>query len=412
MMRPRKDGTPSRQRDRRKLTDLLVNNFKPENGRGYLVHDTVQKGLLVHCNSRGNRKFKVTYTHHKRTRWISLGDATAITLKQARTLANEIMFSVAQGRDPGAERKAERGQKTFKELHEAYLIPTKKKNKSWRQGDRLIRRYFMPKWKELYAASITKQQVRDIINKIVHGDPNDPDDRGAPILGNQALAACSAVFTWAVRNDICPLNPCSGIDRQETSERDRVVEDSELKPLWDELGKEGMAGVGLKIVLLTGCRPGEAANLKKAHLIDGWWKLPGKPEESTGWKGTKNAEPLDIWPTEHVRELIDVYEPVPRHQMGVVMRDISRRLGLMKAIKPHDLRRTFGTTCTTIGYSREEMDRLLNHVRKSVSGIYDRNKYRKQNATIWEAVSKHLLDIALGNVPGGKVVAFKSLSTK
>jgi hypothetical protein len=58
MSRPRRDGKPSRPPDRRKLTDFLINNLKPEivDGRkkGYLVHDTVKQGLLVHVHSRGS----------------------------------------------------------------------------------------------------------------------------------------------------------------------------------------------------------------------------------------------------------------------------------------------------------------------------------------------------------------------
>ena len=30
----------------------------------------------------------------------------------------------------------------------------------------------------------------------------------APILANQVLASVSAVFTWAMREDILPANPC------------------------------------------------------------------------------------------------------------------------------------------------------------------------------------------------------------
>ena len=81
-----------------------------------------------------------------RPRWLNLGNAKAIGLSDARTLAAEAMLAVAKGSDPAAEKKAERGAGTFAELAARYVEHAKKKNKSWAQGARLVERYATPRW--------------------------------------------------------------------------------------------------------------------------------------------------------------------------------------------------------------------------------------------------------------------------
>ena len=50
----------------------------------------------------------------------------------------------------------------------------------------------------------------------------------APVLANQVLAAVSAVFSWAVKQEVVGTNPCRGVDRNATRSRERVISDSEL----------------------------------------------------------------------------------------------------------------------------------------------------------------------------------------
>ena len=56
-----------------------------------------------------------------------------------------------------------------------------------------------------------------------------------------------------------------------------------------------MRSMALKMILLTGQRPGEVAHMRSEHIEDGWWTLPGKPVAELGWPGTKNAETHRVW---------------------------------------------------------------------------------------------------------------------
>ena len=105
MARPRKDGEPPRPVNKRKLSPLFVTKKTLPPG---LVWDTDQKGLALSVQPSGHRSYKVIYSHHGRPRWYHIADANAIGLADARKHARRVMNDVAEGRDPQAERKAQR----------------------------------------------------------------------------------------------------------------------------------------------------------------------------------------------------------------------------------------------------------------------------------------------------------------
>src|SRR5262249_25013507 len=180
----------------------------------------------------GLRAWKVIYNIRGRTRWFHLGAGNAIGIKQARELARDIMYAVAKGEDPQADKRARRSAGTFAEIAQNYLEQhAQRHNKSWRQADALVRRYLLSKWAKLEAKAINRSQVRLAIGRMA-----------APVLANQVLAAASAIFSWAVKQEVIAVNPCRGIDRYETTSRERVLDDSELPLFWQAFDKAGVAG--------------------------------------------------------------------------------------------------------------------------------------------------------------------------
>ena len=54
------------------------------------------------------------------------------------------------------------------------------------------------------------------------------------------------------------------------------------------------------------------------------------------------------------------------------MRKVCTKLGAERAT-PHDLRRTHGTTIAALGFGREAMNSLQNHVEGGIASVYDRH---------------------------------------
>jgi integrase len=61
----------------------------------------------------------------------------------------------------------------------------------------------------------------------------------------------------------------------------------------------------------------------------------------------------------------------------------------------HDLRRTAATKLSELGCPDEIIDAILNHAKKGVIGIYNRNKYDKEKQewlTAWADYLEHLVE--------------------
>jgi integrase len=254
--------------------------------RPFLVWDLHQRGLAVRVEPSGHKSWKVVYPFHGRPRWYHIGAVDAIGLQDARKLAGRVMYQVAEGKDPAAERKAERGKGTFEELATRYVEQyAKKKNKSWMQADKLVKKHLIPRWRLLQSTDITRSDVKSAIAAI-----------SAPVVANQVLAAASAIFSWAVREEVLTSNPCQHIERHEVRSRERILSDRELPQFWAAFDTAGLLpSVALKLILLTGQRPGEVSCMHSAHLEDGWWTLPGTPIAALDWPGTKNGESHRVW---------------------------------------------------------------------------------------------------------------------
>jgi integrase len=384
MPRPRRDGTPARNEpNKRKLSDGFVRTVRADPDRVEVHWDTLQYGLALTVQPSGHIAWKCVYTVRGRgPRWFHLGNAKAISLTEARRLAGKIMVQVAEGKDPHADRLALRGRGSFEQVAARYVAEhASKRNKSWRQADALVARYLLPRWATLDIGSIRRTDVKAAMAAVAR-----------PVLANQVLAAAGAIFSWAVRQEIIAANPCSGVEKHNTVSRERVLSDAEIAAFWPHLS------VPLKMILLTGQRPGEIAHLNRAHLVDDrWWAMPGAPDPKTSWPGTKNAQSHRIWLSEPAHELLaDVLGSDARNTgaMQQNMRDICTKLGVGEKATPHDLRRTFCSKVTALGFGREAMNRVTNHKDGGIADVYDRHNYAEENRKIMETVARHLVTIA------------------
>ena len=102
-----------------------------------------------------------------------------------------------------------------------------------------------------------------------------------------------------MRQEIVAINPCHGVDRNPTSDRERVLSDAEVAQLWSRLDTR------LKLILLTGQRPGEVAAMQKDHTVGGFWQMPGRP--SGAWPGTKNARDHRVALSQAAQDLVELH---------------------------------------------------------------------------------------------------------
>jgi integrase len=390
---------------KKKLSELTVKRLRPA-AKPFLVWDTKQSGLALRVRPTGARSWYCVYSRHGRPRWYRIGDAKAIGLADARVLAAEAMLAVAKGGDPAADRRAARSKGTFEELATQYVEQyAQKNNRSWKQGDALVRRFLIPKWGKLQTTSITRSDVKAMMASIE-----------APVVANQALAAASAIFSWAIKEEMVKTNPCRLVDRNATTSRERVLSDSEIPKFWAAFDSAGLvAGAALKAILLSGQRPGEVAHMRREHIVDGWWEMPGEPVLKLGWPGTKNGANHRVWlpaPMQAVLTELDdaatgfVFASERGGNVGkldAAMRTICAKISAERAT-PHDLRRTHGTTVAALGFGRDIMNRVQNHKEGGIASVYDRHQYSAETKHVMEAVAAHIMALAQGRADDNEVV--------
>ena len=161
------------------------------------------------------------------------------------------MFAVAEGKDPAAERKAERSKGTFEELAARYVEQHAKKHNKCLEASRDA------------GPQISDSTVGQAASRPTFRGPMSKTAMAAiaaPVLANQVLASASAIFSWAIREELLKDNPARQVDRHKTTSRERVLSDSEIAQFWAAFDDAGLLqGTALKMILLTGQRPGEVA---------------------------------------------------------------------------------------------------------------------------------------------------------
>ena len=148
-----KTKTKRKPADKRRLNELLVKRARPKS-QTYLIWDSKQTGLALRVRPSSARSWYYVYSRHNRSRWLHLGDANVIALSDARQLAGEAALAVARGKDPAAEKRAERSRGTFAELADSYREQhAKKHNKSLAAGQCLgAGAISIPRWGPLQAS--------------------------------------------------------------------------------------------------------------------------------------------------------------------------------------------------------------------------------------------------------------------
>ena len=388
---------PKRAARKQRITELTIRKARPQ-AKAFLTWDTRAPNLALRTQTTGHKSWVVVYARQGRSRWLTLGPATAIPLETARIMAAETMLAVAKGQDPAAERKAERGSGTFADLAARYLEHAKKHNKSWPQAAALVARHAIPRWGKLQASAITRGDIKATMARIE-----------APITANQVLASVSAIFSWGVKEEIVAGNPCKLVDRNPTRDRERILSDSEVPQFWKAFGDDNV-GLALKMILLTGQRPGEVCNMRREHIVDGWWNMPGEPVPGI-WPGTKNGQSHRVWLAKPVQELIAngtsgyVFAGQrgrPARGLDDIMRTICKALNIANKVTPHDLRRSFLSKVTGLGFGRDAMDRIANHVEGRTTDTYDRHSYATEDMNIMETTASAIM--ALIEPPPANVI--------
>ncbi len=363
------------------LTDVAVKRFRaPPVGKRIEHWDEKVPGLALRITDKGAKSWVTMYRIGKRQRRHTLGSYPSVSLADARALAQDDFYKVAQGIDPAAEKRARRenDETTFASVVEDFIKRhASKKRRGW-ETKQIIDRELMPYWAARPIGEITKRDVRQVVNRVM--------DRGAPRAANRLLSTIRKLGNWAVDEDYLEENPAAGIKPPgEEVERDRVLSDDEIRALWKAWGTMSFPfGRAMQMLLTTGQRLSEVRNMRWTDIDLGkeLWTLPRELTKSD----RSHEVPLSSL-------ALQILETVPRFSGDYVFTTTSGErpvAGLSKAKRRadtlsgvigwrvHDLRRSTGTAMGHMEISEKTISRVMNHKEGGVTQLYNRASYLNQ----------------------------------
>jgi integrase len=337
----------------------------------YRVPDQRCKGLAVRVAPSGVKTWDLAYRIRGtgKMRRLSLGRTTDVGLEQARERANELTSAARGGRDlideEGEARDAAASRITVGSLIDLYLRRrVSGRLRTAKSIESRLRRTLAPILQR-YAADICRRDIREILDNIV--------DQGKGREAEKRRQVCTAMFRWALSQDIVAADPTAGLEAYDRgTPRDRVLTVQEIETLWRWLESDALSPEAadiLKLELLTGARCGEISGLRAEEINrNKWvWTLPASRSKN----GRQRVTPILGVAHEILEQRLSGVEkgPVFLLDKGVVVTSahighyLLTRGSLLPIAKftSHDLRRTFATMLAEMGVALDLVAAIVGH---------------------------------------------------
>lgn len=335
-----------------------------------------------------------------------IGSFPSWTPKAAVDRADELQRMIDRGEDPQQERRDRNAAPTFADLAAAYIERyAKRRKRSWKTDQAYIDRFLLPTLGEVKAAEVSRRQVIGLIEDIAEE---------TPVQARRVFALLRTLYNWAIGVDLVETSPCDRVKAPGREQpRDRVLTDAELLQVWTaldnvrQLGEsrskndlpmsEGTA-LALRLALVTGQRIGEVTGMTwfEVDRETAWWTIPATRSKN----GLEHRVPLSRIAlliltraaaisdgSGHVFPGRNDAKPIDHGVIGYALRRAREQSGFPH-FTAHDLRRTAATRMASAGVSRVVVGKILNHVERGVTAIYDRAGYdaeKREALDVWAA---------------------------
>ena len=386
------------------LTKRIVDAARPDHER-YHVWDSELSGFDLRIAPTGVKTFIIKYRadgggRSATQRNLTIGHFGQITVEQARKLAKAKLGSVAAGGDPAGDLRARRRGATIEALIDLYEKegcfvrggrqhgqPMKARTKTITLAR--LHNHVVPLLGRRRASSLNSGDIERLVADVTSGATVRDEKIGyrQRIIVRDGEAAArkvardlSAVFNFAIRNEIVSHNPYTNAAVRKTDIRKkRFLTADELARLGAVLDEFDAAGYNKKAIMiirllaLTGCRREEIAGLEwsEVNLDDGLIELR---DSKTG----RSVRPLGA----HAMALL---KAIPRNESKFVFpaeigdgcykgtvkawRKIATKAQIFDAT-PHTLRHTVGSVAASSGEAMALTGAILGHTDISSTAIY------------------------------------------
>ena len=431
--------------------DLEISSLKPVEGvkvKRYAIQSKHGGGLKIEIRESGLKRFVYRFKIGGSEGELLLGSYPALTLAKAREEHGKAVLLVKRGIDPtkfAAQEKAKNETAlTMDELLgrwlEAQRIAQAVKPRTLQCHQERWNRHLKKTLGNIRLIDLTRAHLAQAI-EITRRATKDETRKG--------LGTLNQMLDYAVVHCLIEANPARLLRPKDFgasagSPRERWLTVPELRLLWkaidEDLGSAGGLADGgrgisrhatislpaanaIKLLILTGCRRGEVANMRFSHIKDDVWTIPD----------TKNGKAHSVFLSQQAAKLIaeqaqyvngdfvfesdrpkgDVIEPILVDSITRALRRfITRSLPDMEPFTIHDLRRSAATNWAERLDAEERVIELcLNHIPlNKLVRTYHRSRHDDKKKMLWqrwgELVALEIANEPQDNINCGNVIEF------
>lgn len=369
--------------------------------------DADLNGLHVRVAPTGRRVYRFKYRVGGRQVIATLGEHGPITAEQARERARALAGTVAEGRDPIAERKAaaaaarERARRamTVSELIDRYLtegpaLNPVKRARSWEHDRSCLDAHVRPRLGKLQIADVRRGDIELMVAAIAAGRTARVEKlgprakrivRGGPAAARAAVVAAATMFQWAIQRELMETNPTKGVKKPPAGKRETFLSDEQVDRLFAtiaDMERDGRLaptfGDTVRLLALTGARRGEIEGLRwdEVDLQRGVAMLPAH-RSKTGRKTIPLGAPALAVLAQ--RKAITGASPYvfpsitggagPANALSKNWGRVRKAAGL-QGVRLHDLRHTLASLLVARGASLPVIGRVLGHTSAQTTARY------------------------------------------
>jgi len=359
-----------------RFTKPALTDLKPRDKRWY-GYDESCPGLAICVTPSGAKTFYRCGRLAGRGVRVKLGEFPEMTVDQARVKAAKVAGQLASGKNPIAEARENREQKTVKDAFEWYLENVSKPQKiTWQRDQRRFDRTCKG-WLTRPLASLTRAEIVERFNAI-----GKKSGGGA---ANAFLDLMRNIYSSAIDNGWVTINPIGKVERFPKPQRERFLDAYELAKWFDAVNslQREVTRDFFFLLLWTGARRENVMSMRweEVDMQAALWLIPA--EKFKGRKSRKKSHTIPLSSqamTILTRRREATVSPwvFPGQSKSGRMTDpsaawaqIVARSGL-RDIRIHDIRRTLASWQAMGGSSLLVIGKMLGHSSAESTQIYAR----------------------------------------
>jgi len=387
------------------LTDTATKNAKPKpDGKPAKLPDVNGMYLLV---SQTGKYWRFDYRFAGKRKTLALGTYPDISLKNARDKLAEARKQLAEGNDPGEQKRRDKiaakvaATNTFeliaKEWHEkmSHEWSPQHSTRVWAS----LEQHVFPTIGKRRITEIQPLELLDMLRKV--------EKAGKLDTANRLRERCSAIYRLAIltgRALLDPAAPLQGALKTPKAEHRKALDRAELPDFLKRLDTnfEGQRQTFLLMQLMLLCftRIGEMTLAEWAEIDfdTGLWTIPAahrKLQHKEKASTPPHLVPLSKQALSILLELRDITghrvhvfpgRNNPRQPMSAeTLRRALERLGYKGKVDVHGFRSTASTILNEAGFNPDAIERQLSHIEKNlVRAAYNRAEYLEERRSMMQ----------------------------